>query len=589
MNQRMESFINNMFSTISSQYPSLNIYAYDVVNEAMTDNGASANWKGSARQAGLGSGANGQSAWVSVYGDNGFIQAAFSYAKAARDKYLPNMKLFYNDYNEYIGGKRAAIAAMAKEMKAYGLDGIGMQSHLDVGYPSFQEYSSTLDEFLSIAEVQITELDITGSNTSGINTYYKQIFQKAYNVRKEGANFTALVVWGTTNGSSWRSSQGNDLLLFNNQGQGNGNYSAVSGSSIVPQSEWGDGDSAGGGPIVVTPVEPDENGRFFYDTFESDIGDWAGRGGTDTTATASSTAKFEGSKSLYVTGRTATWMGTSRSLSTRAFEPGGTYSFGGAVMAEVDTNWQMSVYYSLDGEDHYDTIATASSVAGEWAVLEDKFTIPTGASGLLFYFETEYFEEEGAGNLTNFYLDEVYGGTENAKSPFENYTPPTTTVATTTTARTTAPTTSRTTAPTTSRTTAPTTIRTTVSTTVRTTTPTTKAPEDTDEADPTTTTKVTTSKTTSKTTAKTTTQKPPTTTRKPPVDTDPEVEYGDFTGNGKITISDYVAMFKHISGGQNDYVESADCYYDGKNDILDCLIIIRYLLGYEPSLPVSAE
>jgi hypothetical protein len=577
MNQRMESFINNMFSTISSQYPSLNIYAYDVVNEAMADGNSSSNWKGSNRQGGLGSGSNGQSAWVSVYGDNGFIQAAFSYAKAARDKYLPNMKLFYNDYNEYIGGKRAAIAAMAKEMKAYGLDGIGMQSHLADQYPSFQEYSSTLDDFLSIAEVQITELDITGSNTSGINNYYKQIFQKAVDVRQSGANFTALVVWGTTNGSSWRASQGSQLLLFNDQGQGNGNFSAVSGTSIVPQSEWGDGDSVGGDPPPIVPIEPDSNGRFFYDTFESDIGDWAARGDTTTGAVASSSESFDGSKSLYVTGRTATWMGASRSLSTRAFEPGGTYSFGGAVMSPTaDTNWQMSVYYSLSGEDHYDTIATASSAAGEWAVLEDTFTIPTGASGLLLYFETEYFEEEGGGNLTNFYLDEAYGGLENATSPFEGYQPPETTTPTTTTVTTT--TARTTTAPTEPTETEP------PATEPTETEPPTTEPTETDppqETDPTTrTTKVTTSKTTKVST-----------TKKPPVSTDepvnPEVEYGDYDENGKITISDFIKLFKDSQGGNMEYVSAADCYYDSKIDVLDCLILIRYLLGYEATLPVT--
>ncbi len=43
-----------------------------------------------------GSGADGKSAWVKVYGDNSFIESAFEYAR----KYKPKKKkLYYNDYN----------------------------------------------------------------------------------------------------------------------------------------------------------------------------------------------------------------------------------------------------------------------------------------------------------------------------------------------------------------------------------------------------------------------------------------------------------------------------------------------------------
>ena len=37
MDQRMESYIKNMFDAIKTQYPDLNLYAYDVANECISD------------------------------------------------------------------------------------------------------------------------------------------------------------------------------------------------------------------------------------------------------------------------------------------------------------------------------------------------------------------------------------------------------------------------------------------------------------------------------------------------------------------------------------------------------------------------
>ncbi len=76
-------------------------------------------------------------------------------------KYAPaGCKLYYNDYNEYISGKTNAIYDMAMELKEEGLiDGIGMQSHLDVSYPSASLYKKALEKFVSTGlDVQITEL-----------------------------------------------------------------------------------------------------------------------------------------------------------------------------------------------------------------------------------------------------------------------------------------------------------------------------------------------------------------------------------------------------------------------------------------------
>lgn len=138
MLQRMENYIKNYFEVLTELYPDIDFYACDVVNEAWMEDG-------NPRQAGeQGSSGSAKSAWVQVFGDNSFIEPAFTFAR----KYAPKgCKLYYNDYNEYMSGKMNAIVNMATELKEKGLiDGIGMQSHLDArqsldaAFPSVSAY-----------------------------------------------------------------------------------------------------------------------------------------------------------------------------------------------------------------------------------------------------------------------------------------------------------------------------------------------------------------------------------------------------------------------------------------------------------------
>ena len=195
MNQRLESFIKNTFELLAKQYPKLTVYAYDVANELFLNDGNGMR------------GAD-NSNWMKVYGDDSFVINAFTYAR----KYAPSgCKLFLNDYNEYIPAKTNDIIAMAKKLKALNvIDGIGMQSHLDVGYPSAAVYGTALEKFLETGlEVQITELDITTDNESKQAQLYKEIFTLAV---KNSAKISSVTLWGTNDGSSWRASR--NPLLF---------------------------------------------------------------------------------------------------------------------------------------------------------------------------------------------------------------------------------------------------------------------------------------------------------------------------------------------------------------------------------------
>lgn len=181
MDQRLESYIKNMFAMYAQKYPNLNLYAYDVCNECVSDDANRAKNNGGAREPGYD---KGKSPWVQIYGSNVFVEKAFAYAR----KYAPkNCKLFYNDYNEYWGHKRDCIYNMCNKIYEQGnLDGVGMQSHIDAGWDSFSGYNNyvtAMQKYLSIGcDVQITELDVSIKNGGTLEDQakkYKGILQAA--------------------------------------------------------------------------------------------------------------------------------------------------------------------------------------------------------------------------------------------------------------------------------------------------------------------------------------------------------------------------------------------------------------------------
>ncbi|MBR1863112.1 MAG: endo-1,4-beta-xylanase [Ruminococcus sp.] len=212
MNVRLENYIKAYFEKLTELYPDIDFYACDVVNEAWMEDG-------NPRKAGDNKVNEGESAWVQVYGDNSFIEQAFTYAR----KYAPEgCKLYYNDYNEYMDNKLNAIIDMALDLKGKGLiDGIGMQSHLDVrqgadAFPSVDMYNRALDNYCSLGlDIQITELDATVPNDTddvyfeAQAEYYKGIMEAAYDHKD---NISAVIFWGITDDRSWRS-YGQPLLF----------------------------------------------------------------------------------------------------------------------------------------------------------------------------------------------------------------------------------------------------------------------------------------------------------------------------------------------------------------------------------------
>ena len=154
--------LRDHIQTIMKRYKDV-VYAWDVVNEAMADDGGGPRW-------GFGRGGQEpspyrQSRHFQLCGDE-FIAKAFQFAREAD----PDVLLFYNDYSCVDEGKRERIYNMVKKMKDAGvpIDGIGMQGHYNIYFPSEEQLEKAIVRFKEIVKhIHITELDLRMNNESG--------------------------------------------------------------------------------------------------------------------------------------------------------------------------------------------------------------------------------------------------------------------------------------------------------------------------------------------------------------------------------------------------------------------------------------
>ena len=214
------------------------IWAWDVVNEAMADdasNPSTDSWlRGSTSETQGKDPANGGSRWYEIYKNEEFIINAFRFANA----YAPaDVKLCYNDYNEYMANKTSSIEHIArlikegKEQSIAGkavsprLDVIAMQSHVGTSWPSLSEYESALKKFLAIADVHVSELDFNAISQNDAEKVYGEYLKmlKKYGKTYSGSHkIECVTIWGINNENSWinPNSDGNTTypLLFSKTG-----------------------------------------------------------------------------------------------------------------------------------------------------------------------------------------------------------------------------------------------------------------------------------------------------------------------------------------------------------------------------------
>ena len=215
MDQRINYYVSNVMKhVIESEYSDV-VYAWDVVNEYFHQSTSSD--------------------WASVYNivsggrltdTPSYVKVAFKAAHDMLKKYnlTDKVSLFYNDYNtsevstnivnlfNYINSKDDINPDGEKICS-----GVGMQSHLDVKWPTVNEQLQTAKKFLdSGCEIQITELDIINSVNEGdeetLCDYWYNFIKGLVAFRMDGANITGITFWGLSDKVTWRF--GKSALLY---------------------------------------------------------------------------------------------------------------------------------------------------------------------------------------------------------------------------------------------------------------------------------------------------------------------------------------------------------------------------------------
>lgn len=188
------------------------VKGWDVVNEAILDDGS---WR--------------LSKFYKIIGED-FIKLAFQFAHKAD----PDAELYYNDYSMASPGKREGVIKMVKSLQDQGIriDAVGMQTHIHLNSPSFDEYEKSLKAFADLGiKVNVTEMDISvlpnawnnqGADVNQNFEYRKEInpyteglpdsVQTAFNNRylqffnlyiDNSDKIERVTTWGVDDGQSW--------------------------------------------------------------------------------------------------------------------------------------------------------------------------------------------------------------------------------------------------------------------------------------------------------------------------------------------------------------------------------------------------
>ena len=198
--------------TVVNRYKDI-VYAWDVLNEAISDDdGRKMPWMKEAPSPYR------KTKMMDLCGEE-FIVKVFQFAREAD----PNVELFYNDYNACKPGKRDRIYNMVKKMKEMGapIDGIGMQGHYNIYFPSMEEFDAAIEKYSKIVDkIHITELDLRTNEEMGgqlqfslgkageVPQYIKTLHEAQYAnifrvLRKHKDVVKNVTFWNLSDADSW--------------------------------------------------------------------------------------------------------------------------------------------------------------------------------------------------------------------------------------------------------------------------------------------------------------------------------------------------------------------------------------------------
>ncbi|MCI3925116.1 endo-1,4-beta-xylanase [Paenibacillus sp. TRM 82003] len=190
--------VKSHIDTVVGRYKDC-IYAWDVVNEAVADEGEELYR---------------DSKWLQVAGGDEFIVKAFQFAHEAD----PNAKLFYNDYNESNPVKREKIYTLVKSLLDRGapIHGIGLQAHWNLHDPSLDDIRAAIERYASLGlTLQITEMDVSmfafddrrtdlTAPTPEMEALFNERYESFFRVFREYRDhISAVTFWGAADDYTW--------------------------------------------------------------------------------------------------------------------------------------------------------------------------------------------------------------------------------------------------------------------------------------------------------------------------------------------------------------------------------------------------
>lgn len=212
---------------------------WDVANEVVSDFPGRF-WREGAENSG----------WFEAFHGADYVALAFEIAAQAAARFCPNMKLYYNDYEIEREDKRHRTIAMIRQLRAAGVrvDGIGIQGHITLDWPSAAELRKAIDEFAAEELlVKISELDVSVychddkeqhvydaplPNSPELEAQVAARYAEIFGVFRECASkLTSVTLWGVSDEQSWLNywplARKNFPLLFDHEHRAKAALSSV--------------------------------------------------------------------------------------------------------------------------------------------------------------------------------------------------------------------------------------------------------------------------------------------------------------------------------------------------------------------------
>ena len=206
----IDTYCYNVVKHFSDKFGDV-IYAWDVVNEAVSDNYNGGKVEQAVKDV-FGNNDDGcnemRSSFYSVAGID-YITTAFKAARRAD----ANVKLYYNDYNICTEKQKLrGVMNLVSQIIDAGapIDGVGVQSHFkSTGSGVITDAENAINYLHRLAEIknhpldiQITELDVEnrGNNDTALANFYGDLFAM---YRRNSDKISSVTFWGVADDYSW--------------------------------------------------------------------------------------------------------------------------------------------------------------------------------------------------------------------------------------------------------------------------------------------------------------------------------------------------------------------------------------------------